>query len=393
MSDKQKKIFIPKPLRTRRSRDDSDSDKEPRTQPLNPFRNRFRREQTTGDIFRHNMPSNTNLMPMPSIQEFMEENRRRLNPVPIPTNQQLSIGKQGSGIFSTGLILQQLKQSKPKTMLSVSEIPNIFQHSTQYLGNLLLQKKGREERKRRKKLEPLDRDDGCLFDLLLKAFTKKPLEESDVRLSRTESEILNGLLYRKFYKRIEEADFLGDPIKLIDKIKVIVNRSAKRPEECHKFLLSKFFRHLKQEFRESPEFDENDSETFYLSIFGETAKNLGLPLKQFYFPSKSKKMGHKNTLNTEFFSRIFKSPVFISKLKNYMKKELEEDFYEDVKAKLEILFDKWIYKFQYSSEKRRLKAILKDISQNKRLKFPWIYSELEECVTRVEELILQYSDN
>ena len=174
---------------------------------------------------------------------------------------------------------------------------------------------------------------------------------------------------------------------------MIVNRSAKRPEECHKYLLSKYFRHLKLEFKELYETDEDDTDTFYLSIFGETAKKLNRPLREFYFPSKSKKLGHKNTLNTDFFSRVFKSPIFVQKLKDYMQREVYNDFYEDVKAKLEILFDKWINKFDYASEKRRLKAILKDISNNKRLKFPWIYSELEECIKRVEELILQYSDN
>lgn len=240
--------------------------------------------------------------------------------------------------------------------------------------------------------EPLSKDGGRLFILFQKASINEKLNYVDVSLSKVEFEILNAFLYRKFLRRITEKEFLLGPESTIRHLLVILNRSSKRTEECYKFLLSKFFKFLKKKsgLTSREVWEEEEERAFYQVLFGDTADRMGLAVEEFYFPSKSQRAKKQNSLNKDYFAKIFKSNVFNDKLRNFMRKDLFEEHREDVNVKLKALFDKWMVKFKYTSEKRRVNAILRDIKKNKRLKFPWIYCELVDSVKKVEELMEQY---
>lgn len=295
-----------------------------------------------------------------------------------------------TNIISTGQILGQFK--KPKTLLSMSNLEIYKPKTIQHLGTII----GIGPRRRRTftvtNFSSIHENDEKLFDLLVKVFTDQRIDPSDIELSKAESELFNAFLYRKFLKRLDEGDFLGAPERLIDKVVMIINRSSKRAEEGYKYLLSKFLRHLKEKFKQTSESSDKSLKVFYEELFGETAKELGLDIEEFYFPSKSKKLGKKNSLNSAYFAKIFKSKAFVESFEDYVNNHLRADHTDDAKSKLEILFDKWRSKYNYVSESRRLRSILKDIANNKKLKLPWIYSEVEESVERVRELIRQHGN-
>ena len=390
MSERRNTIFIPKPYKRkeRSRRRETRSQSQPLTARTPTQQDTTRRPQ---EMITEEIQQNPPIFRPPSIHEIMEQNQaqQRLRQVPQPIRQlSMDDADKQPKMVSTGVILSQFK--KPKSVLSVNEFSVFSSRSFQNLGTLLMRRQRTPRPARRLRNAPFSKENGKLYRLFLKAFTDQRVSAEDVKLTKTETEILNAFLYRKFFKRIDERDFLGDPETLIQKLGVIVNRSAKRSEECYKYLLAKFFKHIKNEYKETTYNDDKNEEVFYEELFGETAELMGLDIKEFYFPSKSKKIGKKNSLNKDYFARIFKSKALVKKLKDYMRVGLKADHFDDVKGKLDILFDKWTVKFNYSTEGRRVKAILKDISRNKRLKFPWIFSEVEESIQRVEELIETY---
>lgn len=324
------------------------------------------------------------------------QNKNFLNKPKLPCpSYSIRRGQSHKGFFNTvqsvGYILNQFK--KPKSDLSIKTMTIIKSKTGVGFSNEATNKPKTTILQNWEDPGPIGEDGGRLFNLFLKAFTNQNLNYIDVSLSKIELEILNAFLYRKFFKRISEEEFLAGEESFTHRLSIILNRSSKRTEECYKYLLSKFFKFLKNKSGLSSREmirEDDDEAVFYNFLFGETARRLGVGVEEFYFPSKSLKAKKQNTLNKDYFAKIFRSRVFNQKLRSYMGKELIKEHREDVETKLRALFDKWMVKFKYTSEKRRVNSILKDIKKNKRLKFPWIYCELEESVKKVEELMEQY---
>lgn len=232
-----------------------------------------------------------------------------------------------------------------------------------------------------------------LESLILKVFYKEKISTEDLVLNPRDSMILCVLLQRKFKKSLEPEDFKSDKDKLVDVINNLINfSSSKRPEECHKLILSKAFKHLRKTSRHQSEDSDDNSAEFYNYYFRGTADTLGLKPNDFQFPSKSKVILSSNSLNTEYFSKIFASKTFVKDLEAYMATSLKDEHRCEIKKKIIKMIHRWEELFLKSrdSPERVLAFIKNDIVKNKKFKLPWTFLELLQAVFRVNELIEAY---
>ena len=228
-----------------------------------------------------------------------------------------------------------------------------------------------------------------LYDI----FIQKNELRACYNLSLVELHILNAILYKKFHKCLSSED-LNLPFQIIlTKICSIIEYSnSKRPEECYKFILLKTMKHLKLKFRAQFKIKRVQLEKFYNYYFGDIAKAKGISLEHFFFPSKSKKVKTKTSLNSAYFSLIFKSNKFVSDLKIYMEYYLYDEYYNDISKKWTQFLSKLfpILKTVKISKICDVSHLVEKLLDSRQLSLPWTLSEVHEAVARVTELIEIY---
>ena len=230
-----------------------------------------------------------------------------------------------------------------------------------------------------------------LLEILYTIFTSTTTN-SDKKMLLPEYYILNAILYKKFLKCFN-GEISDLSLKSIErKLQPIISFStSKRPEECYKYILYKVVKYLKTKFRYQFKLQRVQLEKFYEYYFGETAKKFNMPLEAFYFPNKSKKLA-KNTLNSRYFSLIFKSNKFTTAVYSYIQQELIEDHYKIVTTKL----NQFIKKLHQSiadckfSNWLDTSSLANGLFKSGQLKLPWTLSEVQEAALRVTELIEEH---
>lgn len=229
-----------------------------------------------------------------------------------------------------------------------------------------------------------------LSTLLHSIFTHIDSLHTNQKPSIIELQILNGLLYKKFLKCLTPAD-LQAPFHLIKlKLQSIVSFStAKRSEECYKYLLSKTVKYLKAEFRSQFKVKRVQLDKFYMYYFGDIAKKEHLSVEAFYFPSKSKKNKGNNTLNLKYFTLIFKSMRFVLAVRKYIEHKLTKEHYKDVFKKVSQFTKKLKQRlnsgmFQSFDD---INFMVGKLLETKQVKLPWTLAEVQEAALRVNELI------
>lgn len=233
-----------------------------------------------------------------------------------------------------------------------------------------------------------------LFSVLVKVFTKKEITEFDLKMSVNELKVLNYVLHRKYLKRLTSKD-LESPITIqLLKLNGIINsKSHKRPEECYKFIFTRVLKFLKKSFKKNFNIKQNLDEQFYGYYFGELAQNNHESVETYYYPL-TKKDNKKETLNSNYFAKIFQSKNFINDLVKYINEHLNDEYKSEIIQKLESLLLRWDPYFREGEQK--IEKIIEEIKQylmkNKRCKLPWTLDEVKEAVLRVYSLIDTHSN-
>lgn len=226
--------------------------------------------------------------------------------------------------------------------------------------------------------------------IILKIFFREKIDEHDLRLNHRDFSILNSLLQRKFMKAVDLESYKTDVNKMINIIENLINFSSnKRPEECHKFILSKAFKYLRKTFKPSEQNETESTAEFYEYYFSSAVKRLDLKISDFYFPSKSKSIKNPNSLNGEYFAKLFASDIFVVDLRNYMKNNLILEHKFEIKKKISKMLSRWdeVFKLNPGELERNLAIVKCEIVKNKKFKLPWTFSELSEAIFRINELI------
>ena len=234
-----------------------------------------------------------------------------------------------------------------------------------------------------------------IFSLLVKIFTKKEITEEDFDISSNEQKILNYVLHRKFLKRLTSKDFETTASARLSKlIGIIGSKSHKRPEECYKFIFTRVLKFLKRSFKKNFNIKQNLDEQFYGYYFAEIAQKNQEPLENYYYPL-TKKENKKETLNSNYFAKIFQSKNFINDLVKYINEHLAEEYKTEIVQKLESLLLKWDPQFIEGEQgmDKYLEEIKHYLTKNKRCKLPWTLDEVKEAVLRVYSLIDTHSSS
>ena len=234
-----------------------------------------------------------------------------------------------------------------------------------------------------------------LEGVILKIFYREKIYEDDLNLSNKDFGILSAILQRKFMKAVDLEALKDSKTKLVNVVENLINFSSnKRSEECHKFILSKAFKHLRKNFKTSTNNELEGMQEFYEYYFRAAANRLGLQISAFYFPSKSKSIKNCNSFNGDYFSKLFSSPLFVKDLKEYMRNVLISEHKNEIKKKVSNMVLKWDNVFQNKNynEEKALAVIRNEIIKNKKFKLSWTFSELSEAIFRVNELIDSFVD-
>lgn len=241
-------------------------------------------------------------------------------------------------------------------------------------------------------LENLDK----LFALLIKIFTRKQIEEKDLKISLNELKIMNYVLHRKYSKRLTTKDLGADVSIQLSKLSSIVgSKSHKRPEECYKFIFTRVLKYLKKSFKKNFNIKSNLDEKFYGYYFANIAQQNDMSVEEYYYPL-TKKSKKKETLNAEYFAKIFQSQDFINDLVKFINEHLNEEYKTEIIQKLESLLLKWDKYFDNDSTtvlERNMDEIKTYLMKNKRCKLPWTLDEVKEAVMRVYALIDTHGDS
>lgn len=238
-------------------------------------------------------------------------------------------------------------------------------------------------------LKHLDR----LFSVLVKIFTTKEITEADLSLNLNELKVLNYVLHRKYLKRLTSKDLESSVTVQLSKLNGIVNsKSHKRPEECYKFIFTRVLKFLKKSFKKNFNIKQNLDEQFYGYYFATLAQKNKEPVESFYYPL-TKKENKKETLNANYFAKIFQSKNFISDLVKYVNEHLSEEYKSEIIQKLESLLLKWDEHFLEGGHKleKYIGEIKQYLMKNKRCKLPWTLDEIKEAVLRVYSLVDTHS--
>lgn len=234
-----------------------------------------------------------------------------------------------------------------------------------------------------------------LFSTLVKVFTKKEITEADLSIGTNELKVLNYVLHRKYLKRLTSKDIESSISIQLSKINGIVNsKSHKRPEECYKFIFTRVLKFLKKSFKKNFNIKQNLDEQFYGYYFAELAQKNQEPLENYYYPL-TKKDNKKETLNSNYFAKIFQSKNFINDLVKYINEHLYEEYKTEIIQKLESLLLKWDPYFAEEEQKteKYIEEIKQYLMKNKRCKLPWTLDEVKEAVLRVYSLIDTHSNS
>lgn len=228
-----------------------------------------------------------------------------------------------------------------------------------------------------------------LYEVFVHIFEKGYLEPEDYALEKSEEEVLNCLLQRKFFLRLSQTELDGPLQAKLDRINEIVRgRSNKRPEECYKFVLTRANKSLKRRVLASKEISEDSDKLFYEYYFAELTQSLGLPIEQFIYPITRKQI-EVAKLNSAYFERIFKSPKFLKDLQWYLGNAIFEEYKEELKKKLRSFLGKYdIMLHKPNCDTDAIEKKLKEyLLKNKRCKLPWTLNEIKESIVRFQILI------
>ena len=239
------------------------------------------------------------------------------------------------------------------------------------------------------KLKPLAK----LFSLMVKVFTRREIIEADLMIPVSQLKIFNCILYRKFMKRLTSIELEAPPEIQLDRINSIINSSShKRQEECYKFVFTRVLKFLKKKIKRNSKIKKNIEAQFYAYYFGEIAQGSQESIELYYYPLTKK--GKKETLNSNYFDRIFQSKNFVNDMVKYLTEHLNEEYRAEIVQKLESLLLKWDTYF--SEDEKDIDKYLEEIKnyliKNKRCKLPWTIDEVKEAVQRVYSLIEVYSN-
>lgn len=239
-----------------------------------------------------------------------------------------------------------------------------------------------------------------LNTLLLLIFSGVAISEHDWKLSQLEEKILNAILKRKFYSKVQSDGLRLDEtnkFKFINELAKV--NTLKRPKDCYKMLLGRLFRILKTNYFENNKSTNQNVYLFYQYYFGELARSENLPIQGYFYPfernnkfiSLFPRISHH--LNFRYYEKIFKSPRLTNDIKVILQK-VRVDHYAELKFKFSTLLKKWekIF-FNFDNDIALVeKTILKYLQYNNRCKIPFTVGEIENSIYLFEKMIQKFEN-
>ena len=225
--------------------------------------------------------------------------------------------------------------------------------------------------------------------VLIKLFSKQPITCEEMNLENYEMSVLKAILRKK--KLLENINLDLDWIAFNNLMKVNLK---KQKDYNLKFIILRSLNHLKKKFIEDRKQQNKDSQTytpqlllhseinFYLHYFKEISVKENIPIENF-FAFKNRRHKFNNNIPKSITSKSLalwkKNPLFISEIKNYLRKKFLGDFIEFNRGKI----DKWIFKWEKQAREYGLEntvcSVLKSLDQ-KGTKLPWTTCEVNHGI-------------
>ena len=233
---------------------------------------------------------------------------------------------------------------------------------------------------------------GNLKQFVFKLFLNRPFSVEDLLPDKYEKLILGFILRKKKFQRR-----LTEPMDLRFFQKVVDWVPKKKKEAKLKFVFSKCFSHLKKEFLTHATKQEATGKThkhpieeepldlgyrFYHFHFGELAEATRTPIEKFFLFRNWTHRFDENlpkTITSDLIRRWKACPLFVNRLKDYIRQGFLEDVRLKNERKIEAMFKKW------GDWARRLgfePAVSRIVSEldSRSSKLPWTLGEVREAL-------------
>lgn len=223
-----------------------------------------------------------------------------------------------------------------------------------------------------------------LYALCLKLFEDVDISKGDVKaLSSVETELLSALLKRKFGRGFKKAELKSSVATRLDALRLIRTRArAKRPEECYKFVLSRGFKLLKQQFREQNGVKDDDA--FHLYYFGELCQSGELLLSDFFARAKSSEAKTPTKVTVRYIRLVTRSPRFCRDMEVIFESDLFAHCRAEIQSKLHSLLAKLAAWLEDDVEQSvALRRALTYLASNRYCKLPWTLEESRHALERL----------
>lgn len=235
-----------------------------------------------------------------------------------------------------------------------------------------------------------------LINLLHRVFLSQKLDETDLRLTQFDLNIIEKLALRKFGVKSLLADVSPYDLRKIcfkiNELKMI--KSSKRIEENNKFIMKHAFKNLSKLLKIKLKINvsnKNFEQQFYHYYFDEVlSRRPDLKIEDFFDPltSSDSKNSKIKTLSSNYLELIFQSNLFRKDFVFHLSSPNVENslfvkiYQRTIVPKLEKIFAKWESKIgaeQEASLKLQM-DILSYFEKNNQCKIPWSTVEVTTAI-------------
>lgn len=207
-------------------------------------------------------------------------------------------------------------------------------------------------------------------------------------LSPIETKLFHFMIRRKFINRnsrLVSRDLVEPDVQTIRRI--LDFPPVKKTDECYKFVLIRILAYARRELELSAA-TEITNDQFYEIIFGETAREHGVPIKEYHYPLTREFKGEVY-LNAKYFHRIFKCEKLIDIGKRFFKSRIHESHNKEIVRKLTQVVLTWEKMFQKQQilKDMSVEKLLSIIYSKKRYSIPWTNFELTHAINKYQKYV------
>lgn len=230
-----------------------------------------------------------------------------------------------------------------------------------------------------------------LFQLLVSAFFGDEPNIDNVMINGPKLEVFESVINTKLKKKgsphcFKVSEWTSGNQTIHQTFSKFV---TKRLEEILKFIMNKFFKHLKKKFSKNNGLLFLDEDKFTQAYFAETAKSKYIPISYFTFPKVVK---GQSAYRLDFFKDLFESEKLKEAYNEWTTKHFWADYRKTIRKKILALLSVWDAKLEKHKEDQApiFKEMVNSFKNIQLRSLPWTKHQIAFAFDRLNTLLFKH---